>query len=75
MYQLFYETTNFTLSQDFTGSFRKKEEKYMYRTDEAIYQRAQEAQIKRPPDWEAEEIDSVRVSNVRQKSPFNLQSP
>ena len=34
----------------------------MYRTDEAIYQRAQEEQLKRPPDWEAEDIDSVRVS-------------
>ena len=47
--------------QDFSGSFRQKEEKYMYRTDEAIYQRATEEHIKRPPAWHEEEVDSVRV--------------
>lgn len=47
--------------QDFTGNDRKKEEKYMERTDEVIYQRAAEEHIRRPPLWHDEEVDSVRV--------------
>lgn len=46
--------------KDFTGNDRKKEEKYMERTDEVIYQRAAEEHIRRPPLWHDEEMDSVR---------------
>ncbi|KAK2572827.1 Adenomatous polyposis coli protein, partial [Acropora cervicornis] len=46
--------------KDFTGNDRKKEEKYMERTDEVIYQRAAEEHIRRPPLWHDEEVDSVR---------------
>ncbi|XP_032226429.2 uncharacterized protein LOC116609777 isoform X2 [Nematostella vectensis] len=46
--------------KDFSGTDRKKEEKYMERTDEAIYQRASEEHIKRPPIWHDEEVDSLR---------------
>ena len=34
----------------------------MERTDEAIYERAAEEHIRRPPLWHNEEVDSVRVS-------------
>lgn len=47
--------------QDFTGNDRQKEEKYMERTDEVIYQRAAEEHIRRPPLWHDDEVDSVRV--------------
>lgn len=50
------------LLQDYTGNDRKKEEQYMVRTDEAIYQRASEEHIKRPPLWHDDEVDSLRVS-------------
>ena len=39
-----------------------REEKYMERTDEVIYQRAADEHIRRPPLWHDEEVDSVRVS-------------
>lgn len=48
--------------KDFTGNDRQKEEKYMERTDEVIYQRAAEEHIRRPPLWHDDEVDSVRVS-------------
>ena len=48
-------------SKDFTGNDRQKEEKYMERTDEVIYQRAAEEHIRRPPLWHDDEVDSVRV--------------
>lgn len=46
--------------KDFTGNDRQKEEKYMERTDEVIYQRAAEEHIRRPPLWHDDEVDSVR---------------
>ena len=57
--------------QDFTGNDRQKEEKYMERTDEVIYQRAAEEHIRRPPLWHDDEVDSVRVSS--QNFTFSLQ--
>lgn len=46
--------------KDYTGNDRQKEEKYMERTDEVIYQRAAEEHIRRPPLWHDDEVDSVR---------------
>ena len=62
-YLIWEDVSNVVLHvfQDFTGNDRKKEEKYMERTDEVIYQRAAEEHIRRPPLWHDEEMDSVRV--------------
>ena len=62
-YLILEDVSNLVLHvfQDFTGNDRKKEEKYMERTDEVIYQRAAEEHIRRPPLWHDEEMDSVRV--------------
>ena len=62
-YLIWEDVSNLVLHvfQDFTGNDRKKEEKYMERTDEVIYQRAAEEHIRRPPLWHDEEMDSVRV--------------
>ncbi|KAJ7394174.1 hypothetical protein OS493_003854 [Desmophyllum pertusum] len=63
--------------KDFTGNDRQKEEKYMERTDEVIYQRAAEEHIRRPPLWHDDEVDSVRdFSRVsgKQEPPSGLAS-
>lgn len=63
--------------KDFTGNDRQKEAKYMERTDEAIYQRAAEEHIRRPPLWHDDEVDSVRdFSRVsgKQEPPSGLAS-
>lgn len=63
--------------KDFTGNDRKKEEKYMERTDEVIYQRAAEEHIRRPPLWHDDEVDSVRDfsrTTGKQEPPSGLAS-